>query len=137
MFAAFLHVLSGNSSRDELDELEIRQWHTAHAIIVRVFGELWSTNISQFREAMDELVAQPKRVIVVDLTGVTFIGSEGIRALFQIAKELTSRGGELRVVVPPSPVRDTFETTLMHRVLKVHESVADALHAACGLAEAR
>jgi anti-anti-sigma factor len=136
MFAAFLHAFCRDGSRDELDELEIRQWHTAHAIIVRVFGELWLTNISQFREAMDELLGQPKRVIVVDLTGVTFIGSEGIRALFQIAKELKSRGGEMRIVAPPSPVRDTFEATLMHRVLKVHESVADALHAACGLAGA-
>jgi len=127
MFAAFLHAFSRAGSRHDFDGLEIRQWHTGRAIIVRVFGDLWSTNIRQFREATREFLDQPQRLIVVDLTGVTFIGSQGISALYQIASELKSRGGEMRVVVPPSHVRDTFETTLMHRVLKVHESVAGAI----------
>lgn len=136
MFTAFLSVFSRPGIHTELDDLEIRKWHTARAVIVRVFGGLWSTNIDQLREAMADLLGQSKPIVVVDLTGVTFIGSQGISALWQVGHELNFVGIEMRVVAPPSHVRDIFETTLIHRVLNVHETVADALHAARGLAGA-
>jgi anti-anti-sigma factor len=127
MFSALLHAFSRPAYRPELDTLEIRQWHTAHAVIVRVFGELWSSNIEAFNEAVLPLLDQPARLVVIDLTGVSFIGSQGLSAILSLSRRVASMGVELRVVAPPSPVRDAFEATQMHRVLKVYDTVASVL----------
>jgi anti-anti-sigma factor len=127
MFATLFQAFSRPQYRPAFDTLEIRQWHTAHAVIVRLFGGLWSTNIETFQEAVAPLLDQPKPVIVIDLTGVGFVGSQGISAMLSLAKQLASVGAELRLVAPPSVVRDTLETTHLHRVLKIHETVAGAL----------
>ena len=127
MFSALMHAFSRPPFRPGFEGLEIRQWHTAHAVIVRVFGELWSTNIPPLREAIARIVEQPTRVVVIDLTNVSFIGSQGISTMLSLSRTLALAGAELRIVAPRSSVRDTFEATHMHRVLKLRDTVAAAL----------
>jgi anti-sigma B factor antagonist len=127
MISAFFQAISRPYLRYELDELEIRQWHTAQSIIVRLFGELWSDNIERFQEAANALIDQPKRTVLLDLTGVTFIGSQGISAILDFSNRLAAAGAELRLVAPASLVRETLEAAHFHRVFKIHNSVAEAL----------
>ena len=127
MFSALFQAISRPPVRYELDELEIRQWHTAQSVIVRLFGELWSTNIEAFQRGVEPLIDQAKRVVLLDLTGVTFLGSQGISAMIHFSNQLTAAGAELRIVAPASPIRETLELAHFHRVFKIHETVAGAL----------
>ena len=68
--------------------------------------------------------------MVIDLTSVRFLGSAGLRALFDIAAESVNQHGRtpLRVVVDHTrPVIRPIEIVGLDNVLALYESVSDAL----------
>jgi anti-anti-sigma factor len=127
MFAAIYNAWSRSHGQSEPGTLEIRPWHTSHAVILRVFGEIWSSNVERFTEEVGRLIDPAKPLLVVDLTNVSFVGSQGISALLHLSKQRALSGAELRVVAPASGVRDTFTAAHLQRVLKIHDTVAGAL----------
>ena len=56
-------------------------------------------------------LAGAKKGLVVDLSGVTFIASIGIRHLVLATKTLSRRGGKLVLVNPSEIVREVLETS--------------------------
>ena len=56
-------------------------------------------------------LAGAKQSVVVDMSGVTFIASIGIRHLVTATKALNRRGGKLVLVSPSELVRDVLETS--------------------------
>jgi anti-sigma B factor antagonist len=78
-----------------------------------------------------ELVAEPKKGVVVDLSAVRFLASVGIRILVASAKAVQQRGGKLVVVVAPgSVVAMSLEATGIDEFIPVLTSGADADEAA-------
>ncbi|MFL6268176.1 MAG: anti-sigma factor antagonist [Actinomycetes bacterium] len=78
-------------------------------------------------EAFDRLAG---RALVLDLTGVTFLGSPGLRTLFDSAAEASQHDGyqPLRVVVDHSrPVVRPIEIVGLDSVLALYHEVDEAL----------
>lgn len=70
------------------------------------------------------------RVLVLDLSEVSFLGSPGLRALFDSATEAVGHGGHrpLRVVVDHTrPVVRPIEIVGLDNVLALYHDVDDAL----------
>ena len=65
---------------------------------VKVVGELDVATAPQLSDVLDEMATQPE--LVLDLTGVTFIDSWGLRSILAIAG---ARNGAGPVVIRPSP----------------------------------
>lgn len=69
--------------------------------------------------------------VVVDLTGVEFCDSTGMRAVMEAAREVEARAGVAAIVVPPGgPVDATLVRAGVREFLNVAGSLADALRAA-------
>jgi anti-anti-sigma factor len=69
---------------------------------------------------------QSKRV-VVDLTGITFLGSVGIRELITNAKSLQQRGGKMVIFVGDNVmVAKTLETTGIDALIPLFTDLAEA-----------
>jgi anti-sigma B factor antagonist len=66
-------------------------------------GELDASTVAPVEAAVDELLAVPEPLVRVDARRVTFIDSQGIRALL-VAHERAERDGVALVVEPASPV---------------------------------
>lgn len=77
---------------------------------LHVEGEIDMSSVHEFSEAMSE-VSRSDGGLVVDLAGVTFMDSTGLRALL---KQAASRNGNGPVVLrhPRSPVRRLLEITI-------------------------
>jgi anti-anti-sigma factor len=56
-------------------------------------------------------LAGGKKGVVVDLAGVTFLGSIGIRHLVSATKTLTRKGGQLVLVNPTDAVKEVLVTS--------------------------
>jgi anti-sigma B factor antagonist len=52
-----------------------------------------------------------KQNIVIDMSGVSFLASIGIRHLMSVTKTLSSRGGQLILLSPTEPVLDVLNTS--------------------------
>jgi anti-anti-sigma factor len=66
--------------------------------------------------------------LVVDLSGVQYLDSAGIRLLYQVAARLAARRQQLRVVVPPSsPLRRILRLSELESSVTVVATVEDAV----------
>jgi anti-anti-sigma factor len=70
--------------------------------------------------------------VVVDLVGVRFMDSSGLKALIDIFKLVAERGGDMNLARPQPNVKMVLEITCTNRSLRVFGSVEEALHAAGG-----
>ena len=100
-------------------------------LVLEIEGEIDGLTAPRLRaavtEAFDRINGKP---LVIDLTAVRFLGSAGLRALFDIAAESVHQHGRrpLRVVVDHTrPVIRPIEIVGLDNVLALYESVSDAL----------
>ncbi len=77
---------------------------------------------------IDDLVADGKAHLVVDLHAVDFIDSSGLGALIGGLKSARQRGGDLRIAAPGDQVRAVLKLTNLDRILSPYPTVDDALH---------
>ncbi|MBA2324699.1 MAG: STAS domain-containing protein [Pseudonocardiales bacterium] len=104
----------------------------AAPVVLSVTGELDFATIGQFHDvhakALAVLADAPQRGLVVDLSRVDFLGSTALAALIAIHRELTLRGGWLRIVTGGGRrVRHPFEATRLDAVLPLYNTMSDAL----------
>jgi len=65
--------------------------------------------------------------LVVDLTGLAFMSSAGLRSLLGAVKETRSHGGDLRIVSTNPGIDKVLKMSGFHNTAKVFTSQADAL----------
>ena len=106
---------------------EIQVSFTPDALIVSVTGEVDMGTAPRLAEAFEGASART-RLVVVDLTDVSFVDSSGLNALLQSQRALAERGLSLRIVAPTTGVvRRVFEIANLTEPLHVVESRDDAL----------
>jgi anti-anti-sigma factor len=92
--------------------------------LARVTGELDLSNARALTDALAHAVPDDVTLVVVDLTGTTYVDSAAIASFFRLSQRLRDRRQDLRLVVPPtSPIRAVVELTRLSQVIPVDESV--------------
>ena len=100
--------------------------------LLEVFGELDLATAPRLCTVLD--AARLQRV-VVDLTGVDFCDSTGLRALMGASTELRHAGGRLAVaVLPDGAVSRLFDVTGIRESLPTFDDQRDALASVARLA---
>lgn len=96
--------------------------------LVRVVGEVDLSNAAFLLEQIASGVTGDAAVVVVDLSGTTYLDSAGISMLFRLGTRLRDTRRELRLVVPPTArIRAVLELTDVGRVVPLYERVSQAL----------
>lgn len=95
------------------------------ATLVAASGELDAFVAGELEQTLAE--AAREACIVVDLTQVAFLDSTALGLLVRAVRDVDSRGGAIRVVLPAGTARRIFEITTLDRVLPVASSRSDAL----------
>ena len=67
---------------------------------VRVSGEVDMSNTQRIADVVDSTVGNDAHALVLDLTGVTYLDSSGVRLLYQLDARLTAHQQRLVLVVP-------------------------------------
>ena len=100
---------------------------------IRLTGRLDITGIDEISTAFAGLSTSATRNIVVDLSGVTFLVSFGIRELITNAKVVKKRGGRMVIFVGNNKaVHKTLETTGIDTLIPTFADAAQADRAALG-----
>jgi anti-sigma B factor antagonist len=97
------------------------------APVFSVHGELDLHEAPALEERIAAAIDRGAKLIVVDLTHVTFIDSMALGVLLEALKELRLRGGSLRLVVPNPSLRRIFEISLLDRVFTLDSSREEAV----------
>ncbi len=96
--------------------------------LLEVFGELDLATAPKLCSALDGARAHRVKRLVIDLTGVDFCDSTGLRALLGASTELRVSGGRLAVAcLPNSPVARLFDIVGARETLRVFDTPSQAL----------
>lgn len=105
------------------EALEVRIEAQGGRVTVVATGEIDLSTADDLLAAVCGVVDAGPEQVAVDLSGVTFFGSDGVRCLVagrQYAADVAD-GVELVIVRPSEPVRRVLEVTALDTVLRVSE----------------
>ena len=96
--------------------------------LFEVFGELDLATAPRLCALLDAARAERVRRVVIDLTGVDFCDSTGLRALMGASTELRHAGGRLALaVLPNGGVARLFDISGIRESLPTHDTQEEAL----------
>jgi anti-anti-sigma factor len=86
---------------------------------VNLFGRMDTAGVDEIALRFTSLTAVDRRKVIVDLTGVDFMVSIGIRLILQNARALKLRGGSMAVMGPNEFVGQVLDSAGVSNVVPV------------------
>lgn len=108
-------------------ELDIEQIGGA-AVAVLPVEELDASNVPEFKRDMAP-VLQSHSVLVLDLSRLRFVDSSGMGAILSCLRQLSAKGGDLKLCGMNRQVRTVFELVRMHRIFDIYPTQEEAVRA--------
>ena len=130
-FARAFKAATGTAPRGG-NTMELTTERRDDVLSVRVSGRFDAAAGEAFEESLAESIAETDRAVILDLAGLDFIGSTGLRAVLTTAKTLHGRNAELVLCALSEPIRRVFRVTGFDRILPIHGTRAEALAALDG-----
>jgi anti-anti-sigma factor len=96
------------------------------AALLTVQGRVDSESAPEFDQALSHALAQ-KNVLVINLQGVEFLSSAGLRAIVKAYQAVQNSGGDVRLSNVSRPVEVVLRTVGMMQMLKSFATDQEAL----------
>ena len=94
---------------------------------VALDGRLDTHSYDELDRQLAPLLATPKvRSLVLDLAGLEYISSAGVRSIFKARKALATRNGKVLVVNPQPQIQKVFDVVKAVPMSEIFTSVAEA-----------
>ena len=90
--------------------------------------ELDASNASELKLNMAPILEASTR-LVIDLSRVHFVDSSGLGAMLSCLRQLSAKGGDLKLCGMSKQVRAAFELVRMHRIFDIFGTREEAVHA--------
>jgi len=104
--------------------LDVRSHGDADIARLSLHGELDLASVAKLDDELSRIEADRAPVVVVDLSGLEFMDSSGLRALIIADERARGRGARLAIVPGPPQVRRIFEVTKLNERLELVENGA-------------
>lgn len=106
-------------------ETEIKQEKDITTVSVK--GSVDALTAAELTKTINRQFEDKHVNLVIDLTGLEFMSSAGLRSLLGAVKESRSQGGDLRIVSTNPGIDKVLKMSGFHNIAKVFTSQADAL----------
>jgi anti-anti-sigma factor len=100
--------------------------HEDNVTTVAVSGSVDALTAPDLARAIVDEIAEGHVYLVIDLIGVEFMSSAGLRTLLGAVKESRSHGGDLRIASTNPGIDKVLKMSGFHNIAKVFTSQADA-----------
>jgi anti-sigma B factor antagonist len=100
--------------------------HLAIALVPA--DELDASNVAEFKNAIAPIL-QAHAEVIRDLSRLRFVDSSGMGAILSCLRQLTAKGGELKLCGMTDQVRAIFVLVRMHRIFDIYATPQEAVHA--------
>ena len=90
--------------------------------------ELDASNAGEFKRDIAP-VLQANSKLVFDLGQMRFVDSSGLGAMLSCLRQLSAKGGDLKLCKMSNQVRALFEIVRMHRIFDIYGSKEEAVKA--------
>ncbi|MDQ7024513.1 MAG: STAS domain-containing protein [Anaerolineae bacterium] len=98
--------------------------------LVEVSGRVDSMSANQFGDKLTEQIDDGKILLVLDLSGVEYMSSAGLREIVtSLKKAKKAQGkGDLRLAQPSQRVREVLEMSGLDTIFRIYSTQDDAIN---------
>lgn len=97
-------------------------------LIVKLTGELDHHSAEEVRNKIDDRIARNgSDKVILDFSNVNFMDSSGIGVVIGRYKKLSMKKGEICIANVQESVKRVFELSGMFKIIKLYESVQEAI----------
>ena len=96
-------------------------------LIVSVDGRLDAVTTTEFEQTLGGWIDEGDIRFIVDLAGLDYISSAGLRGILTSVKRLKAEGGQLVLTTLHGTVKEVFEISGFSTIIPIFESIEDAL----------
>ncbi len=98
------------------------------AVVTIPVDELDASNAGELKRDVAPVLREAENA-VFDLTRVRFIDSSGLGAMLSCLRQMSARGGDLKLCGLSPQVRATFELVRLDRIFEIHDTREGAVRA--------
>jgi anti-sigma B factor antagonist len=98
------------------------------AVAVIPLDELDASNAGDLKRDIAPILEANTR-LVIDLSHLRFVDSSGLGAMLSCLRQVTAKGGNLKLCGMSKQVRATFELVRMHRIFDIFPTREEAVRA--------
>jgi len=109
--------------------LSVEQVEEPRGLVVRIGGHIDMRAAEALSERLTPIGARRPALAVLDLSGVTFIGSMGLAAIVTFRKAVTRWGGRVPLAAVPQRIWDVVVHARLENLLERCDTVEQALAA--------
>ncbi len=114
--------------------MEVRTERHDAALVAGVEGRIDSAVVQEFEDALKVAMGDGGGAVILDLEGVSYVSSAGLRAILLVAREIWKRDATFALCALAEPVRQVFDIAGFDKIIKIHGTRAEALAEAGGAA---
>lgn len=94
---------------------------------INLVGRLDIQGNEEISLKFSEIIAAPSKLFIIDLSGVDFIASIGIRTILMSAKAIHNQGGKIVLLNPDSQVRKILSVSGVGTIMEIVDDLESAL----------
>src|ERR1700739_3307610 len=95
--------------------------------VISSSGDLDATSGPELEKALERLLGDGRRNVLVNLNGTSFVDSAGLATLVKALKRLRAAGGKLFLAELTPAVRRVFELTRLDRAFELFSSEGEGV----------
>jgi anti-sigma B factor antagonist len=107
--------------------LGVNVFEEKNATVVEISGRIDSMSAHEFGDALSTPINDKHTEIVLDLAGVEYMSSAGLREIVAALKKLRRASGDLRIAQPSDRVLEVLEMAGLDTILQIYETQSDAV----------
>lgn len=109
--------------------MQITTTNEAGASVIRVEGSMDAISVAEFDAEWKKVIEEGGTRVVVEMSGLEYISSAGLRGILMLAKTTKMKGVALAFAGMRDMVSDMFKLSGFLTILSVHPDVPSALAA--------
>ena len=107
--------------------MEINTKKEKNIMIVSVQGRMDAMTAPEFEKSLSDLISKGEKKFLVNLKGLDYISSAGLRSILATAKRLKNEMGEIMFCGIKDTVGEVFKISGFHSIFKIFDSEEAAL----------
>ena len=109
-----------------MEEFSIKSERNGDILVAAITGRIDSVTAATLDKELEKIVHANKKV-VLDLKGVAYLSSAGVRAIVKMLRNEQKTGGDVKLANMPRVVEDVLETVGMMELVQTYPSVDEAI----------
>lgn len=109
--------------------MDVTSQRTGGVLVVSVEGRVDGANARKFQKAVEIVIEDSDRAVVLDMENLSYISSAGLRSILLIAKGLQKRDSRFAVCSLQDAISEVFRIVGFDKIVTIHSSQGDAVSA--------